>query len=68
MATSTSHVQATDVLNTLVDRTAPSGGSVTYAGGYSTGPVDESQATPGRMPGSGVDVGSALIESATRAR
>jgi large repetitive protein len=61
VATSTSHVQGTEVLNTLVDRTAPSGGSISYAGGYSTGPVTIT-GDPGTDAGSGVDLGSALIE------
>ncbi|HEY8844671.1 MAG TPA: Ig-like domain-containing protein [Gaiellaceae bacterium] len=61
VATSTSHAQATDVLNTLVDRTAPSGGSVSYAGGYSIGPVTIS-GIPGVDAGIGVDLASTQLE------
>ncbi|MDX6491430.1 MAG: large repetitive protein, partial [Gaiellaceae bacterium] len=61
VATSTSHVQATDVLNTLVDRTAPSGGSVSYAGGYSIGPVTIS-GIPGVDAGIGVNLASTQLE------
>ena len=49
------------MLNTLVDRTAPGGGSVSYAGGYTTGPVTIT-GDPGTDAGTGVDLASALIE------
>ena len=39
VATSTSNAQGTDILNVLVDRTAPAGGSVSYANEFPTGPV-----------------------------
>ena len=61
VATSTSHVHGADVLNTLVDRTAPSGGSVSYPDGYSTGPVTIT-GDPGADAGTGVDLASALIQ------
>jgi hypothetical protein len=56
-----------NVANTLVDRTAPSGGSVTYADGHDADGTVAISAANGTDGGSGVDADSATIERQTAA-
>ena len=67
LVTNQSFAEGTDVNNVLIDRSPPSGGSVTYAAGYDADGSVPLTFDPGTDAGSGVDASSGLTERQTAA-